>query len=327
MRRAIKLIFCGILAIALTACKDEAKADSETSAAPVGIEKTYARGPVTLTLRVDNESPTIADKIKLEVEMTAEEDYQITPPNMGAKLGGFEIADASKTQPELTAEGSLRETQTFVLEPFLSGEYTLPSLRYQFQKKGAEEVHEILTEELVLTVSSLLPDAAENLEIHEIGEPVALPRPKLNWKLWVLILAGLILLAILGFILGRRLPKGVRKKKVTPAHMIALAALRELEKEGSPAPGASKDYYQKISDILRSYIENRFGLSAPERTTEEFLEELQSGSEFNAQQQSLLQDFLKHCDLVKFASHTPSEGDIKRTFDSCENFIVETKPV
>jgi len=115
-----------------------------------------------------------------------------------------------------------------------------------------------------------------------------------------------------------------RLKKQIPAHERALAALKELEEQGHPAEGEVKTYYQKLSNILRTYIEGRFGLQAPEQTTEEFLNDLKSDSSFQDQHQSLLKNFLKHCDLVKFAEHTPQEEDVQKTFDSCKSFIIET---
>ena len=53
--------------------------------------------------------------------------------------------------------------------------------------------------------------------------------------------------------------------------------------------------------MLRHYIEDRFGLRAPEQTTEEFLAELRQKHVFGERQKDLLRAFLEHCDLVKFA--------------------------
>ncbi|NIP95469.1 MAG: hypothetical protein GWO24_19305 [Akkermansiaceae bacterium] len=95
--------------------------------------------------------------------------------------------------------------------------------------------------------------------------------------------------------------------------------------EDLPGKGEMKPFYQRISDILRHYIENRFGLHAPERTTEEFLGELGSGQALDPAHKPLLGKFLSHCDLVKFAEYQPSRDDIQSTFDSCKDFILETK--
>ena len=84
-------------------------------------------------------------------------------------------------------------------------------------------------------------------------------------------------------------------------------------------------FYQRISGILRHYIENRFGLHAPEQTTEEFLTGLEAGYDFSGEHKLLLKTFLNHCDLVKFAEFQPNTEDIQKTFDSCKAFIRATE--
>ena len=95
--------------------------------------------------------------------------------------------------------------------------------------------------------------------------------------------------------------------------------------ENLPEQQRIKEFYSRISDILRHYIENRFGLHAPEQTTEEFLGALSVTRTLTPPQKELLKAFLKHCDLVKFAEHIPGDEDIQRTFDSCKHFILETR--
>jgi hypothetical protein len=78
---------------------------------------------------------------------------------------------------------------------------------------------------------------------------------------------------------------------------------------------------------LRRYIENRFGIHAPGQTTEEFLswQSRHADSALERRHQLLLTQFLKHCDLVKFAELQPSEAEIQKTFDACKEFILETR--
>ena len=227
----------------------------------------------------------------------------------------------------MIGDGLVRESQTYELEPFLSGDYVIPPMAFRFRKKdGSEdEGHELVTEEIAVVVSSLLPEDAENLEIHEIAPPVELPKPLPVW-LWPLVGAlGAVLIAALAMILWPRRKGGTVAVPRRPAHEIAFDALEKLVADDLAAKGELKEFYQRISDILRHYIEDRFGLHAPERTTEEFLAELGSGRALQADHKPLLGRFLQHCDLVKFAEHQPTRDDIQETFDSCKNFIIETK--
>ena len=110
-----------------------------------------------------------------------------------------------------------------------------------------------------------------------------------------------------------------------PAHDLAYRELEKLVSEGLPNKEEIKRFYQRISGILRRYIENRFGLHAPEQTTEEFLAGLEIARDFPGKYNSLLTVFLTHCDLVKFAEHQPKQEDIQKTFDSCKAFIEGTE--
>ena len=89
--------------------------------------------------------------------------------------------------------------------------------------------------------------------------------------------------------------------------------------------GEIKVFYQRLSGVVRHYIEIRFGLRAPEQTTEEFLTGLEVAQEFPGTYKPLLKTFLNHCDLVKFAEYQPRAEDIQKTFDSCKAFIKVTE--
>ncbi len=310
-------------------CGDEGKNGGVRAAKREGgFERLYERGPLKVVLWLDNPEPTIADRITLEMEMISDEEYEITPPAFGEKLEQFGIADFTSTQPELSGEGKVRQTRTYLLEPFLSGDYLIPAMTFRFRKAdgSGDEEHELETEELAVKVRSLLPEDAANLEIHEIAPPVEIPRNPGSWRFLPVTIGALVVLGgLIGWFLKRRKEIAAPPAPRLPAHEIAFAALEKLVAEDLPGKGEMKPFYQRISDILRHYIENRFGLHAPERTTEEFLGELGSGQALDPAHKPLLGKFLSHCDLVKFAEYQPSRDDIQSTFDSCKDFILETK--
>jgi hypothetical protein len=102
-----------------------------------------------------------------------------------------------------------------------------------------------------------------------------MPQKAHRWWIWILTTAGIIA-AIIGtwvYLRQKRIDKLVRIFK--PAHEIAYARLRALVKDDLIKAGKVKEVYERVSNILRHYIEHRFDLRAPERTTEEFLIELQ----------------------------------------------------
>lgn len=325
--RPHRILLACLLLVGLLGCGDKKQESKKDPAFEGGTEKTFERGPLKVVLRLDNSTPSIADKITLQMEIISEENYEITPPAFGEKLEQFGIVDFRSTPAELVDDGKLRQVRSYILEPFLSGDYVIPAMTFQFRKRdGSEDKdHKLETEELKVKVSSLLPEDAENLKIHEIEPPVELPKPERNF-FWPIVttLSALALAGAGFFFFKRRTVKEAIAVRI-PAHELAFASLEKLVAEDLPDQGEFKEFYQKISDILRHYIENRFGLHAPEQTTEEFLSELRTGSQLDSKHQTLLSDFLTHCDLVKFAEHQPDQDDIQKTFDSCKNFIMETQ--
>jgi hypothetical protein len=82
-----------------------------------------------------------------------------------------------------------------------------------------------------------------------------------------------------------------------------------------------------VSDTIRLYLEERFDFRAPERTTEEFLYELQGTNLLTSDQKDSLGGFLQSCDLVKFARYEPGEAELRNLHDSALRLVEETEPV
>jgi hypothetical protein len=106
--------------------------------------------------------------------------------------------------------------------------------------------------------------------------------------------------------------------------VLALQALGELKRAGLLSETQADIFYVRLSDILRRYVEWRFGLQAPEQTTEEFLAAVHQTGGLIGSHQALLGTFLEHCDLVKFARHQPGLDDMQQAYDSARQFIQRT---
>lgn len=170
----------------------------------------------------------------------------------------------------------------------------------------------------------IVPDkasAGNTNDIRGIKAPVQIPSAW-TWLWWF---AGALLLAALTWWLWRR-----RQRKrsepapaaVIPPHERALEKLREaLSLLGQPRP-----FCIAVSDAVRVYLEERFEFRAPERTTEEFLDELQSSALLTFDQKQTLGEFLVRCDLAKFARYEPGENELRQLYDAAVRLIEETQP-
>jgi hypothetical protein len=157
--------------------------------------------------------------------------------------------------------------------------------------------------------------------LRDIKAPVEIP----NVWLWVAI--GVAVLALVALAVGLIWYFASRKKEVplppsVPPHLRAKQKLEEaLALIAQPKP-----FCTLVSDTLRFYLEERFKFRAPERTTEEFLYELQATDRLLPDQKESLSEFLKQCDLVKFARYEPREIELRDLHQSAVRLVEETEP-
>lgn len=158
-------------------------------------------------------------------------------------------------------------------------------------------------------------------DIRDIVPPVPIPSVW-DWLGWVLAVAAAAATAwwLWRLWLQRRTRPPVIP--VIPPHRRARqrleAALALLDRP--------KEFCITVSDALRFYLEERFELRAPERTTEEFLAELQRSDALLPDQKQGLGEFLQRCDLVKFARYEPTRSELLELHGVALRLVEETEP-
>lgn len=319
-RAVLIVLFVASVQLLVGSCSEEEPGVG--TAATYEIDKNYRRGPVSFRVAIDRKEITIADRVTMLLEARAEEDYQVELPRFGEKLQQFGIVDYRNPQPELEEGGVVVTRRTYELEPFLSGDYTVPPMTLTFWQEGDTMLYRLESDSLTVHVRSILPEDEVDLAIKDIAGPVSYPRSYAT----LYIVAGCVAAAIaVVFVLLRFRRRKREAARRIPAHEIAYVRLERLLASGMLDEKRYREFTAKVSDILRYYIEDRFGLHAPERTTEEFLAEAGAGLPVDTEQKDILKAFLVHCDLVKFAALEPSTEDVKRTFETCRDFIDTTK--
>lgn len=159
-------------------------------------------------------------------------------------------------------------------------------------------------------------------DIRDIRPPVEIAS---IWVLVAWILGALVVGALftaLVIYLIRRSKRAPVPPPLPPAHVRARQKLQEaLALISQPKP-----FCILVSDTIRLYLEERFDFHAPERTTEEFLYELQGTDLLSRDQKESLGGFLESCDLVKFAKYEPGEPELRDLHGSALRLIEETEP-
>ncbi len=164
------------------------------------------------------------------------------------------------------------------------------------------------------------PPPAPLIELRPIEPPVRLPG-ELAWVWWTIAAAALAAVVAVWWWRRRRRLTLTAPVPVTPPHVRA----RQKLAEALLFISEPDRFCTAVSNTLRVYLEERFRLHAPERTTEEFLVELQASPALNAEQKQSLQHFLQSCDLVKFARFEPTESALRDLHDAALRLVDETQ--
>ncbi len=208
--------------------------------------------------------------------------------------------------------------RVFHLRPTELGMLEIPSM------KVSDGTNRTTTPRFELEVTSVLGDGHDP---REVEDPAA-PFPPLL-KLWPFLVgaAAVALLLLLVWWLRRRArrPKSLSVEVALPAHINALRALERLQQAPRQTEAEVEAFYVEVSRILRTYLEERFGLHAPMRSTEEFLVEVEQGDALSLSQRQSLRQFLQQCDLVKFARLFQNDEAHEQTLRIAENFVEQTR--
>lgn len=161
-------------------------------------------------------------------------------------------------------------------------------------------------------------------DIMPLKGPVDIKEGLSLWPFIALILLFIIAGSIF-FYFKRK--KGIKEVPVLPTKSPDETALEELEKllgMRLAERGLIKEYYIRLSDIIRSYLEDRFSICALDRTTWELYQEMRSRKIERAHVEKII-DFLEGCDLVKFAKYLPMQKEIEGAHKKAEEIIEITK--
>lgn len=157
--------------------------------------------------------------------------------------------------------------------------------------------------------------------LRDIKPPVEIPS---GWE-WLAWAAGALVAAALVFWAWKKWLKRrpeERPEMTVPAHIRARHRLRQ----ALMFIDRPREFCIRVSDAIRYYLEERFDLHAPERTTEEFLSELGRSPLLTAAQKETLASFLERCDLVKFARYEPAEPELRELYDAALRLVEQTEP-
>lgn len=286
---------------------------------------------VEASLRPD--SVLIGDRFTLEVEVRKDMMQVVGWPafQQGRMNGQIEIL--SESPVDTVASDGRQQTlrKRYELTSFDAGAYDLGRFPVLYTDKNI--VDTLYSAEPLRIVVTTFPVDTQNSTVYDIKAPEETPLLVSEFGGYVAwgVLGALLVaaLAILGWRWWSRRrvtadETGGEPLLAVPPHERAIQDLETLHNQKLWQSGKVKQYYTRLTDIVRLYLEGRYGIRALEQTSDEIVRELRT-VELADRYRGELRDLFRTADLVKFAKHQPSAEENDAFYYTAYYFVENTK--
>ena len=275
-----------------------------------------------LLVAVDTTSVRIGEQLNYTLQIKADSSAQVQFPEQ-AIFAPFELLEESPIDT-FRAQSHYLYTKKYALIQFDSGNYFLP--QQQVLVDGFSKIADLIP----IRVAPVLVDTTKQklFDIKPLTEVKKNYEALISLILWGLVI-GLILIGILYTYLFQKRKKELRARDLPPFER-AIEELKALESETLSEQEEFKQYYSRLTDVVRRYLEEEAKIDALESTSEELLLKLEmrkdAGSlDLDRQTLKSLREVLQNADLVKFAKSMPEMYKANEDRKAVEHVVIETK--
>ncbi len=282
---------------------------------------------------LEKDEMLIGDQIKftLQIDKSKGNDIQF-PVFENELIKGIEIIERSEIQ-EVDKNKSLK--QAYLITSFEDSLFLIKPFVFKVDGK------EYKTNPLRLKVSNFKPDSAfvskidttQQIPITDIKSVERAPMTfeeffSRFWYIFVFILIGILAYFLFSYFKNKPKKKTsifIKSKPIIPAHISALDKLEKLKQKQLHKQKELKQFYTEMSNIIRTYIEERFKIPALEQVTSEIINDFNKTKFANNDMNNKLRELLSLSDMVKFAKNEPDEYKNEMMFEYAFSFINFTK--
>jgi hypothetical protein len=282
---------------------------------------------VNVTSAFDSSRIYIGDQIRFTITIDQPKGLKlILPAFRDTLVKNVEIL-SGPVLDSATTGGRTRIIEKYLVTSFDSGRYQVPPVYAELKSDaGLKRFYSDYALLEVMRVKITPPDTAD--KIFDIIGPYRAPLTAGEVFPWIIAAAALFALVWYGRKYLRKLLRPGAESQVVvsldPAHVIAMRELERLREEKLWQKGEVKLYYTKLTEILRQYLENRFGVFSLELTTGETLEALIRTGFKKDENYKRLKEVLTNADLVKFAKYSPEPAEHEEMYQESWNFVMST---
>jgi len=259
----------------------------------------------------------IGEQINVLLQAKAPKDSVIEWPLITDTIGKLEIVSRSKIDTLFKDDYQII-SQNYKLTQFDSGSYMLKPVRF---KIGNTVMY---TKPKMLAVTTVVVDTTKQ-KMYDIKGNIEVGYTFMEILPYILLLVLFFILIYLGYRYWKKL-KPKEKKIIVPKippFDVAMENLKKLDEARLLKEGNIKEYYVRLTDILRRYIEDELKIPAMESTTREIMAKIKHKN-ISKETKSNIKELLKESDFVKFAKFEPESGKHPYFRKSTEDIIIES---
>jgi hypothetical protein len=284
---------------------------------------------IKVSSSLERDSIWLGDQIKMILIAEYPVGTMLSFPQLNDSLGnGVEVLSRSSRDSSKLGDGILQMRQTYLITAFDSGPHPIKPFLFVGHTKITPDT--LRSNPLTLFVK--VPNVDLKKGFADIKKPYGAPVTFKEIAPWII---GIILIAAIVFFILYAISR--RRKNIPlfslpakpklPPHVVALSELDKLKEEQLWQHDKVKDYYTRLTDIIRVYLEERYEVPAMEQTTQEILSDFKGeNSQIKGKLFTGLQKTLDTADLVKFAKYTPLADENHFVMVHAYTLVEETKP-
>ena len=280
--------------------------------------------PFKISVQMESSELTVGDPIPLEISVIHKDGSLVLFPSIPRKWGEFELIKQLPPNSRKNNDGTITSSQIVELVLFKPGDYSTPDFEINLAGPGGELSEKVLPGASV-TVFSILEEG--DAEIRDIRSQASVA----DTDIWPLIIATSLVLpfVVLGIflIIRNKLPSSVKvglDADLRTPYQIAFDEIRRIEALNLPALGQFKEHSTLITECIRIYLRNGFGLPAMDLTTSETRAALKTSELIDPYATKTIM-ILQECDLVKFTSLNPTEPEASKCTLETIKLITDTE--
>ena len=279
-----------------------------------------------VTAKINPIEMMIGEQAEVTLTVQAPEGATVEWPSFKPRqqlVPGVEVLATHTAQPTKDDEnGATLPTMVIVLTSFDGNLYHLPPFTVKVNGK------EMKSADLALKVLEVEVDTTK---LDQYFGPKDVQDNPFLWSEWsmtfwlsmlMLLLTGVVIYLYLRLRANKPIITRIKIVKRLLPHQKAMKEIEQIKADKMVTSENQKEYYTKLTDTLRRYIEERYGFSAMEMTSTEIIDRL-----MQTDQQSLdeLRQLFMTADLVKFAKYSTMINENDANLVNAIDFINQTK--